>query len=63
MVMTDDTWHLIRQYSAALQGFVGAENNKPILLTEEEVLDLGIEKHEIVVKYAVGDNVRIVTAP
>lgn len=62
MVMTDDTWHLIRNIRG-VTGFVGAENNKPIPLTEEEVLDLGIEKHEIVVKYAVGDNVRIIDGP
>ena len=62
MVMTDDTWHLIRNIRG-VTGFVGAENNKPIPLTEEEVLGLGIEKHEIVVKYAVGDTVRIIDGP
>lgn len=61
MVMTDDTWHLIRNIRG-VTGFVGSEN-KPIPLTEEEVADLGIEKHEIVVKYAVGDTVRIVDGP
>ncbi len=61
MVMTDDTWHLIRNIRG-VTGFVGAEN-KPIPLSEEEVLGLGIEKHEIVVKYAVGDSVRIVDGP
>ena len=29
MVMTDDTWHLIRNIRG-VTGFVGAENNKPI---------------------------------
>ncbi len=43
-------------------GFVGAEN-KPIPLTDEEVAELGIEKHEIVVQYAIGDNVRIIDGP
>ena len=61
MVLTDDTWHLIRNIRG-VTGFVGSEN-KPIPLTEEEVADLGIEKHEIVVKYAVGDTVRIVDGP
>ena len=61
MVMTDDTWHLVRNVRG-VTGFVGSAN-KPIPLTEEEVLDLGIEKHEIVVKYAVGDNVRIIDGP
>lgn len=61
MVMTDDTWHLIRNIRG-VTGFVGAEN-KPIPLSEEEVAGLGIEKREIVVKYAVGDEVRIIDGP
>ena len=43
-------------------GFVGP-NGKPIPLTEEEVLAMGMEKHEIVVKYNVGDHVKIVDGP
>ena len=61
MVMTDDTWHLIRNIRG-VTGFVGSEN-KPIPLTEEEVADRGIKKHEVVVKYAEGDNVRIIDGP
>ena len=58
MVMTDDTWHLVRNVRG-VTGFVGEASNKPIPLTEEEVLALGMEKREIVVKYNVGDHVRI----
>ena len=61
MVMTDDIWHLIRNIRG-VTGFVGTANN-PIPLTEEEVLALGGEKHEIVVMYNVGDSVRIVDGP
>ena len=61
MVMTDDTWHLIRNIRG-VTGFVGSAN-KPIPLTEEEVLAMGMEKHEIVVKYQVGDTVRIIDGP
>lgn len=61
MVMTDDTWHLVRNVRG-VTGFVGSAN-KPIPLTEEEVLAMGMEKHEIVVKYNVGDHVRIVDGP
>ena len=57
MVLTDDTWHLIRNIRGAT-GFVGAEN-KAIPLTEEEVISMGVEKHEIVVLYKVGDSVKI----
>ena len=61
MVMTDDTWHLVRNVRG-VTGFVGSAN-KPIPLTEEEVLAMGMEKHEIVVNYHVGDHVRIVDGP
>ena len=61
MVMTDDTWHLVRNVRG-VTGFVGSAN-KPIPLTEEEVLAMGMEKHEIVVQYNVGDHVKIVDGP
>ena len=41
MVMTDDTWHLVRNVRG-VTGFVGSAN-KPIPLTEEEVLAIGME--------------------
>ena len=62
MVMTDDTWHLVRNVRG-VTGFVGSSSNKPIPLTEEEVLAMGMEKHEIVVRYNVGDHVRIMDGP
>ena len=64
MVMTDETWHLVRNVRG-VTGFVGFvdSNNKAIPLTEEEVLAMGMEKHDIIVKYAVGDHVRIVDGP
>ena len=61
MVMTDETWHLVRNVRG-VTGFVGSAN-KAIPLTEEEVLAMGMEKHEIVVKYQVGDHVKIVDGP
>ena len=61
MIMTDDTWHLIRNIRG-VTGFVG-EANKAIPLTEEEVTALGVEKHEIVVLYNVGDTVKITDGP
>ena len=59
--MTDDTWHLVRNVRG-VTGFVGSAN-KAIPLTEEEVLAMGMEKHEIVVRYNVGDHVKIVDGP
>ena len=61
MVMTDDTWHLVRNVRG-VTGFVGSAN-KPVPLSEEEVLAMGMEKHEIVVRYNVGDHVRIMDGP
>ena len=57
MVMTDETWHLVRNIRG-VTGFVGSAN-KAIPLTEDEILALGVEKREVVVSYAVGDNVKI----
>ena len=61
MVMTDDTWHLIRNIRG-VTGFVGSAN-KPIPLTEEEVAALRREPNEIIVNYNVGDQVRITDGP
>ena len=61
MVMTDEAWHLVRNVRG-VTGFVGSAN-KPIPLSEEEVLAMGMEKHEIVVRYNVGDRVRIMDGP
>ncbi len=57
MVMTDETWHLVRNIRG-VTGFVGAAN-KAIPLTDEEIAALGVEKHEVVVSYGVGDSVKI----
>ena len=62
MVYSDDTWHVIRSIRG-VSGFVGASGNDPIPLTEEEVYEMGVEKREIVVNYAVGDTVRILDGP
>ncbi len=61
MIMTDETWHLVRNVRG-VTGFVGSAN-KAIPLSEEEVLAMGMEKHEIVVRYSVGDHVRIMDGP
>ena len=57
MIMTDETWHLVRNVRG-VTGFVGSAN-KAIPLTEEEIAALGVEKREGVVGYAVGDSVKI----
>ena len=61
MILTDDTWHLVRNIRGAT-GFVGS-GNKAIPLSEAEIAALGVEKHEIVVNYKEGDQVRINDGP
>ena len=61
MIMSDEAWYIIKNVRG-VTGFVGS-GTKPTPLTEDEVLQLGVEKREIVVNYAVGDTVRIADGP
>ena len=61
MVMTDESWYAVRNIRGCT-GFVGP-SSKPVPLTDQEVANLGIEKHEIEVSYKVGDTVSIVGGP
>ena len=58
MVMTDETWHLVRNVRG-VTGFVGS-GNKAIPLSDEEIAALGVEKREVIVSYNVGDSVKII---
>ena len=61
MIMTDESWHLVRN-SRGCTGFVGAEG-KPVPLTEEEILALGVEHREINVGFQLGDTVKVIDGP
>ena len=61
MILTDDSWHLVHNVRGAT-GFVGSDG-VAIPLTEQELYDLGVERREIVVGYAVGDEVRVNDGP
>jgi len=61
MVMTDDSWHLVRN-TRGVTGFVGSSTG-PIPLTEDEILSMGVEKREIVVGYQSGDTVKVLDGP
>ena len=50
MVLTDESWHLVR-------------NGKPVPLTEQEILDLGVERREISVGFELGDTVKVIDGP
>lgn len=58
MVMNDETWYVVRNIRG-VTGFVGP-GSKPVPLTEQEVLNLGVDTAaEVVVDYEVGDSVRV----
>ena len=61
MILTDESWHLVRNVRGAT-GFVGSDG-KAVPLTEQEILDLGVEHREIVVGFAVGDSVKVIAGP
>ena len=61
MIMSDETWYIVKNVRG-VTGFVGS-GTKPTPLTEEEVLQLGVEKHETVVAYSEGDSVRVADGP
>ena len=60
MVMTDETWHAVRNITG-VTGFVGP-GSRPTPLSEAEVEALNIEETKKVrLTFAVGDNVQIVS--
>jgi len=61
MIMNDVSWHLVRNVRG-VTGFVGSAN-KAIPLSEEEIINLGIERHEIIVGFDVGSAVKVVEGP
>lgn len=62
MVLTDETWYIVRN-TRGCTGFVGPES-KPIPLTDEEIVKLGISgAHTVELPYETGDSVKIVSGP
>ena len=61
MIVTDDSWYVVRNIRGCT-GFVGPAS-KPVPLTEEEVVALGVEKHSVEVGYSEGDRVKIISGP
>jgi transcriptional antiterminator NusG len=60
MVMTDETWHAVRNITG-VTGFVGP-GSRPTPLSEAEVEALNIEEvKKVRLTFAVGDNVQIVS--
>ncbi len=61
MVMNDESWHIVRNIRG-VTSFVGP-GSKPVPLTEQEVIKLGVERDEVVVSVAPGDRIRITDGP
>ena len=65
MIVTNESWYLVRN-TRGCTGFLGQDKSggsKPIPLTEEEIIAMGVEKREIEVNYAAGDSVRVIDGP
>ncbi|NLM49540.1 MAG: transcription termination/antitermination protein NusG [Clostridiaceae bacterium] len=61
MIMTDESWYVVRN-TRGCTGFVGP-GSKPVPLSEEEVIAMGVEKKTIKVDFDVGDTIKIIDGP
>ena len=61
MIYSNDIWYLVTN-TRGVTGFVGPQG-RPLPLTEEEVLRMGLTKVAINVDFAVGDEVQIMSGP
>jgi transcriptional antiterminator NusG len=61
MVMTDDTWYVVRN-TRGVTSFVGPAS-KPVPLTDEEIISMGIEIPDFELDLELGEVVRIITGP
>lgn len=62
MLMTDESWYIIRN-TRGVTGFFVGPGSKPVPLTDDEVLAMGVEEVMPSVDYAVNDSVRITSGP
>ncbi|MCY6356109.1 transcription termination/antitermination protein NusG [Clostridium sp. ZS2-4] len=61
MIMTDESWYIVRN-TRGVTGFVGP-GSKPVPLTEDEVLAMGITEKVIDIDILVGESVKITSGP
>ena len=61
MFMNDESWYIIRN-TRGVTSFVGP-GSKPVPLTDEEVMALGVESMEVRLSFEVGDNVKVIDGP
>ena len=68
MVMDDESWHLVKNTSK-VTGFVGGAKNRPVPISEDEVMKIvsqmqeGTEKPRPKVEWEVGEVVRVKDGP
>jgi transcriptional antiterminator NusG len=61
MIMTDETWYVVRN-TRGVTSFVGPAS-KPVPLTDEEIISMGIEIPDFELDLDLGELVRIITGP
>ena len=61
MIMSDESWYIVRN-TRRVTGFVGP-GSKPVPLTEEEVLAMGISEKTIDIDISVGESVKVISGP
>lgn len=59
MVMTDDSWYVIRN-TRGVTGFVGP-GSKPVPLTEDEVISMGITETPADIDLEIGETVKVIS--
>lgn len=60
MVMNDDTWYVVRN-TRGVTGFVGP-GSKPVPLSAEEMMTLGVKKERVDVDFTEGETVNVIAA-
>jgi len=61
MIMSDETWYVIKSIKGVFS-FVGM-GEKPLPLTEKEMISLGISDEIITIDFETGDAITIITEP
>ena len=61
MIMNDDTWYIVRN-TRGVTSFVGPAS-KPVPLTDEEIISMGIEMPDFELDLDLNEIVRIITGP
>ena len=60
MIMNDRTWNVVRN-TRGVTGFVGPSSSKPVPLTDEEVVAMGVERINLKLDIEPGESVKIIS--